>query len=277
MAQTTATHYDSLQVQPGAPIEVIKASYRALSQKYHPDRNPDPGALGRMQVINQAWDVLSDPEKRATHDRWIASQKQQSGPGPAPAPPAAAEAPPEQWLRKYVLRLAVFGALALALLLGGAYLIQARDKPEAEPPVAANDSAAADDLHPARLPHGYISVVLGDMRNGPASLEIDNSAGRYDAELQLYRNGVAAQRVFVHHGLKFEVDHLAFGSYSIKYKLVVDGRATHAYQARQVFALVQTPDEARQHRYNKFNKARVTRFDVAAGTANADEIAPGKF
>jgi curved DNA-binding protein CbpA len=274
VAQPIATHYDSLQVQPGAPVEVIKASYRALSQKYHPDRNPDPGALGRMQVINQAWDVLSDPDKRATHDRWIAGHKPQAGPAPAPA---AADAAPEQWLRKYVARLAGFGALALALLLGGAYLVQTREKPEPEPAAAANDSAVPDDLHPARQPHGYLSIPVWDKRDGPVSFEIDNSAGRYDAEVQLYRNGVAGQRVFVHHGLKFEVDHLAFGNYSIKYTLVTDGRAMHAYQARQVFALVQTADEAREHRYNKFNKARVTRFDVAAGKANADEIAPGQF
>ncbi|UUZ55717.1 J domain-containing protein [Massilia sp. H-1] len=75
MAHSIETHYDILKVMRNAPVDVIKASYRVMSQKYHPDRNRDPGALDLMQRINQAWDVLRDPERRATHDRWIATQE----------------------------------------------------------------------------------------------------------------------------------------------------------------------------------------------------------
>lgn len=68
------THYDNLKVMHNAPLEVIKASYKALAQKYHPDRNPGPNAARNMQIINDAYAVLSDPEKRAAHDQSIARQ-----------------------------------------------------------------------------------------------------------------------------------------------------------------------------------------------------------
>ena len=65
------THYDNLKVSRDAPPEVIRAAYKSLTQKYHPDRNPDPQAAKIMLHLNQAYQVLSDPEKRDNHDKWI--------------------------------------------------------------------------------------------------------------------------------------------------------------------------------------------------------------
>lgn len=74
------THYDNLNVARTADIAVIKAAYKALAQKYHPDRNPDnPNAEWIMQIINKAYEVLSDPIKRAEHDRWIDEQERRAG------------------------------------------------------------------------------------------------------------------------------------------------------------------------------------------------------
>lgn len=68
------THYDNLKVARNAPAEVIRAAYKTLSKKYHPDHNPDnPEAIRIIQLINAAYDVLSDPVKREEHDRWIAN------------------------------------------------------------------------------------------------------------------------------------------------------------------------------------------------------------
>lgn len=80
------TYYDNLKVLRTASPEVIRAAYRRLSQKHHPDRNPDnPEAARVMVLLNIAYRALSDPAKRAEHDRWIAQQE------------AAAEARRPQW------------------------------------------------------------------------------------------------------------------------------------------------------------------------------------
>lgn len=74
------THYDNLNVARTADIAVIKAAYKALAQKYHPDRNPDnPNAERIMQIINKAYEVLSDPIRRAEHDKWIDEQERWAG------------------------------------------------------------------------------------------------------------------------------------------------------------------------------------------------------
>lgn len=66
------THYDNLKVTRNAPPEVIRAAYKSLSQKFHPDRNlNDPKATRTFQIINTAYETLSDPVRRREHDDWI--------------------------------------------------------------------------------------------------------------------------------------------------------------------------------------------------------------
>lgn len=72
------THYDNLKVSRDAPPEVIRAAYKSLSQKYHPDRNPSADAERVMQLLNVAFEVLSDSVKRREHDDWIRYQEQQA-------------------------------------------------------------------------------------------------------------------------------------------------------------------------------------------------------
>lgn len=87
------THYDNLKVSRDAPDFVIRAAYKTLTQKYHPDKHPgDERAARVMTLINTSYEVLSDPERRAEHDAWIAREesklKQQSRPQTPPIPPA---------------------------------------------------------------------------------------------------------------------------------------------------------------------------------------------
>ena len=63
------TFYDVLQVSPGADPEIIKAAYRSLVQRYHPDKNAgNPDAEQYLKIINRAYEVLSDPVKRGGYD-----------------------------------------------------------------------------------------------------------------------------------------------------------------------------------------------------------------
>jgi curved DNA-binding protein CbpA len=68
------THYDNLKVLRNAPLPVIRAAYRVLSQQYHPDRNDSPDAPRIMRILNDAWTVLSDETKRAEYDRQLAAE-----------------------------------------------------------------------------------------------------------------------------------------------------------------------------------------------------------
>lgn len=74
---TLKTHYSHLQVVEDASPEVIKAAYKYLSQKYHPDRNPNDRVRCEsiMQVLNEAYRILIDPELRKEYDEWIARQR----------------------------------------------------------------------------------------------------------------------------------------------------------------------------------------------------------
>lgn len=73
------THYDNLKVSRRAPPEVIKAAYKVLTQKYHPDRYPDKvRAEAVMKIVNRAYEVLSDPVTRLEHDQWIEGEEREA-------------------------------------------------------------------------------------------------------------------------------------------------------------------------------------------------------
>lgn len=62
--------YNLLGVARDAADADIKKAYRKLAMEFHPDRNPAPEAEARFKEITEAYEVLRDPEKRATYDRY---------------------------------------------------------------------------------------------------------------------------------------------------------------------------------------------------------------
>jgi len=67
-------YYDILQISPSAEPETVHRVYRLLAQRYHPD-NQDSGNDRRFRELTDAYQVISDPEKRAEYD--VAYQRQQ--------------------------------------------------------------------------------------------------------------------------------------------------------------------------------------------------------
>lgn len=90
-------YYKALGIQSGANEDEIKKAYRKMALKYHPDKNKDPHAEDKFKEIAEAYDVLSDPKKRAVYDQYGEEGKRDSGcrtKGFSLDPKAAPGAPP---------------------------------------------------------------------------------------------------------------------------------------------------------------------------------------
>src|SRR5262249_61467417 len=63
-------YYDVLEVARDATDAEIKKAFRRLAVQFHPDKNPDRAAEEKFKEANEAYAVLSDPDKRAAYDRF---------------------------------------------------------------------------------------------------------------------------------------------------------------------------------------------------------------
>jgi curved DNA-binding protein CbpA len=74
--QETADYYEVLQISVNAEPETVHRVYRLLAQRFHPD-NHESGNEQRFRELNEAYQVLSDPERRAKYDVSHARQRQE--------------------------------------------------------------------------------------------------------------------------------------------------------------------------------------------------------
>jgi hypothetical protein len=87
MAAPGGDHYATLGVAPGANARTIRAAYKALAQRCHPDKTggADPEAMARMAEINAAYRVLGDPRRRSQYDQERARERRAAEPRTADA------------------------------------------------------------------------------------------------------------------------------------------------------------------------------------------------
>lgn len=65
-----ADFYETLGLKKGATIDEVKKAYRQLARKYHPDVNKESGAEDHFKKINEAYQILSDPQKKQAYDQF---------------------------------------------------------------------------------------------------------------------------------------------------------------------------------------------------------------
>lgn len=173
-------HYERLKVSQDAPPEVIRAAYRALAAKLHPDRQqqggmdtgPDDAMHAQMAALNQAYEVLIDPKLRLEYDATLAPSRPTVA---APASPDAAASASDngpstrvdmEWLtpkpaastmnwppsqRTMVLG---GGVMAAVVLLGGGWLYKMEGQHRVEQALSGQyaQPGAADDTAPIVVP-----------------------------------------------------------------------------------------------------------------------------
>jgi hypothetical protein len=124
-AERLPTFYDLLQVSHAATADDIRAAYRRLAREHHPDRG---GADGdRMARINQAYEVLSDAERRAHYDQALSQR-------PEPRMPGRVQLPGDR--SRLRLRWVVAGLVLLAIAVGAARVTLRTPRPAAIIPAA---------------------------------------------------------------------------------------------------------------------------------------------
>lgn len=225
MPKRIRTHYDNLKVAQDAPIEVIRAAYRSLCKKYHPDRNRgNPDAERIMSLVNRSYAVLSDPDRRRAHDEWIAEQGAAARPAVSPAQARQGGETPSETGPAAILRARrLWAGLAFfAALIGGLFwLAQKQREAVSDMPAAPRTPAAASYPEFAQYMPGY--PVLAETGNGMA--KIDNRANPSAVLVQLYpENGDDALRtVYIPPRADFTVFKLPAGTYRVRYRRLADG------------------------------------------------------
>lgn len=124
-----ATHYDTLGIKPSSTTPEIRKAYLRRARALHPDRQlgrpPDEArkAEQAMQLVNVAWNVLSDPEKKAAYDDGLRPRSAQTTSRPSPARPQPTSSSEHQTTHSIDVEpgdgsVSVWASIPVLLLLG---------------------------------------------------------------------------------------------------------------------------------------------------------------
>ncbi|MBP3222248.1 MAG: J domain-containing protein [Neisseriaceae bacterium] len=233
------THYDNLQLPTTASEKEIRTAYRRLSKKYHPDYNSDPDAIRIMQLVNRAYEVLSDPEQKRQHDLWIAAQKNSSD---MQAIPVAADAIPmgqaiptagmrEKKFSQNKALLAILGSFFLIAIVSGVsigLIFSKLSSLDSTDNTLYTVSATAPNGNAWPLTADNIQGYPQLRMDGTLNLSISNPHPKSAVLAQLFDRqdtGLGALRTFFlpANGGKFSINQLPQGNYFVRYMRLETG------------------------------------------------------
>ncbi len=287
------THYDNLKVARDAPPEVIRAAYRTLSQKFHPDRNPGSATAPRiMAILNTSYDVLSDPDKREKHDQWVAEQEQAASEAAKPEvraqPPRHVSTPPSPpkaisggtgaHVREYWSVYAVI-AIGVAIWVSG----ESRMAPLAPQPLPASvaqplrpqyvRSNAAPNGQPWPTLAGYIPGYQPLHTDGLSSVTEDNSGNDSDVFVKLvFRDSAPSypvRKFYIPAFSRFTLTKVTAGSYDIRYRDLVTGDLSRS----ETFSL----EETATYDGTQFSNMTMTLYKVKNGNTRTYGLREAEF
>jgi len=279
------THYDNLKVSWDAPQEVINGAYKALVNKYHPDRNPNcERSLRAMQAINVSYEVLSDPEKRKAHDAWIkeklaegaAQRAISSARVAARAPQPQYQAWPKPTKRRPVppptkrqygsgVRLLILLAIGAC---GGLYIYLKKNMPPSRFKHSVLPPSGIFAQPPSSLPpNGETTLVSPHESKAPLIISTEAGAN-YVVKLKDAGTGKDTLMVFVHGGTTAVVK-VPLGTYILKYAMGTQwygydylfGPGTRFFQAETPISFSQQSGAQTEQRLAVLNR------DLAASDA----------
>ncbi len=299
------THYDNLKVTRNAPPEVIRAAYKTLSQKYHPDKHPGVADAERvMALINESFQFLSDPVKRADHDRWIAQQEQvdqSTGPSSskmsssnpeasrdrryeqAPAPRAASQSSAvtaKKLIRhvfRYWLLYAIVGFLVWSWATHTPTKPAVGPKPYQANPVPVDTKrekpALAPNGQPWPIAAGYVKGYPQLNANGLSTVTVDNSQNDSEVFVKLVSlDGAQAfpvRQFFIPAFTTFALKKVSAGSYDIRYRDLISGGLSRS----EAFTLI----EERAADGTRFSNMRMTLYKVNNGNMQTYRLSEVEF
>ncbi len=293
------THYDNLKVARNAPPEVIRAAYKSLSLKFHPDRNPGNSEATRiMAIINASYGVLSDTEKRQQHDMWIAQQEyvaQQT----AHSIKQQKTIPQSPFSQPQLLRLQFFTKKVFSHILKNwiAYGLLAffvwiwaidnqstythTPPPGPKPYDAAPQAVQNEYIRPNQAPNGQTwpssaGYVKGYNRlhtGGFSTVTIDNNRNNSDVFVKLVSlDGTKAYPVrqfYIPAFGSFTLNKVTMGSYDIRYRDLSNGQLARS----ETFSLEEIPTS----NGIQYSKLRMTLYKVQNGNMKTYELSETEF
>jgi curved DNA-binding protein CbpA len=258
------THYDNLKVARNAPPEVIRAAYRTLSQKYHPDVNSNnPDAHRIMGLLNDAYKVLSDPQKRKDYDEWIIKKEAEleeetyninanSPPPPQPPPPRPSSPPTTpntsfnlDWSKYWVyLLIAVIFIIAYVTTSStpNKHIVRQQNNSPISSPITPRyirpDTAPNGQPWPKKS--GYNKGYKRLYTNGLSTVTIDNSQNDSDVFVKLIsldgRQLLAVRSIYIAPRDKFTMNNVRAGNYDIRYRDIESGSLlkSESFQLKEI-------------------------------------------